>query len=446
MADKSAATDESPLPPPAVPAGPRSASDSALDRYGARMRRGRTVYYAVLAAVVVALGTWVGVVWSTGEEAHASLHTFRPAPRSVAVQRPSATQTEVWNSTDRIAIGAPQAGGTIVTFSRHTVGGRDALTGKRTWSYTRTDRDVCTAAQFPGPPTTTIAIYAKDGNCDQLSAFNSQTGQRRWTRTLDMDGMPLNGAASFQAVQFTLVVASHAVIYAIDPVTGYNRWTYTRFGCRIGRVVLGSTGALISQNCSAEVKCKGVKFCASGPQLLLRDGETGRDDDNKANADRMKWIQRGTSSVPASADLTVSAVAGSSLQLLDAKSGKSTAAVPLVNVPAHAGEITSVATSDGDVVWVAGEAYALRAGTAAAVWHRQTLSAPVVMTQSNGTSPALADARITVATDTGIAILDGNTGKVSRRFAVQAPAAGSEVYSLGTGFLVAGSAGIVSYR
>lgn len=451
MADNSAATDANRIPPPPVePPRQRSASDAALDRYRAKMRRSRTVYYVIIAVVVAALGTWVGVVWSTGEAAHATLHMFSAPPRPISIQTPSPTQTEAWRSADQLAIGAPQAGGTLVTYSRHTVGGRDARTGQRTWTYTRGDRDVCTAAQFPGTPSTTIAVYEKDGNCDELSAFNSQTGRRRWTRTLDMDGMPLNGHPAFQATPYTLMVSSSAVVYALDPVTGYNRWTYTRFGCRIGGVVLGSTGALISQNCSDEVRCKGIKFCGRGPQLLLRDGSNGRDDDNKPNADRIKWNQFGNQDRPASADGVVSAVdpTGSKLRILDAKTGRRTHSIRLAAghvTPSPSTPVTAAPTSDGDVVWIAGEALAVRQD-ATAQWRAVTASPPVVVSTNNGTSPDLGTARITVPTDTGIAILDGGTGAVSQSFAVATPGTGSLVYSVGTGFVVAGSTGVTVYR
>jgi outer membrane protein assembly factor BamB len=452
VADNSVATDENRLPPP--PAGPpraRSASDAALDRYRDRMRRSRAVYYVIIAVVVAALGTWVGVVWSTGEAAHASLHTFATPPQRVPLGTPSQNQAEAWRSADQLAIGVPQAGGTLVTYSRHTVGGRDARTGNRTWTYTRTDRDVCTAAQFPGTPgesSTTIAVYAKDGNCDEVSAFDSQTGRRHWTRTLDMDGMPLNGHPAFQATPFTLMVTSHAVIYALDPVTGYNRWTYTRVGCRINEAVLGSAGALISQNCSDEVQCSGIKFCGRGPQLLLRDGSNGRDDDNKANADRIKWNQLADQARPASADDVVSAVntAANRLQLLDTQTGHLTHSIPLGTARSAADLIAATPTSDGDVIWTAGRTLAVRQDASAAEWRTAAPSPPVVVSASNGASPELSGARITVPTESGIAMLDGDTGKVSKRFPVGAPAAGSLVYPLGTGFVVAAPTGIVAYR
>jgi hypothetical protein len=429
---------------PELPA-PDSASDAALARYRASMRRPRIVYYAVLAVVLAAVGTWVGIAWSHGEISHASLHTFAPAPPTIGVQAPSQTQLQAWQTSDQIAIGAPQWGGTIVTFSKHAVAGRDARTGKRTWNYTRTDRTVCTAAQLTG---TAIAIYENGGNCDEVSAFDSDTGRRRWTRTLDMDGMPVNGHPQYQVTPSTLLVASPSVIYAIDPVTGYNRWTYDRFGCRIGHVVLGSAGVLISQTCSDQVHCKGVKFCGRGPQLLLRDGSAGRGDDSKPNADQVKWNQIGDGAVPVSADDVVSSVdpSGASLAVLDAANGKRQHSVTLTPATTELGPVTAIATDKAEVIWVSGEMYAVRPDASKAEWRTDALSPPTVVSTVTEDTPSLSTARIAVPTNAGIGIVDGNDGRMIQRFAVQPPAAGSVIHSLGTGFLVTSTTGIVAYR
>jgi hypothetical protein len=434
-------------PPPDDPPGPaaRPHTDAVLARYRADMRRKRSVYYAVVAVVVAALGTWVGVAWSRGEISHASLHTFAAPLPSIGVRAPSQSQQRAWQSGDRIALGVPQWGGTVITYSQHTVGGRDARTGARTWAYTRTDRDVCTAAQLTG---TTVAIYANKGNCDEVSAFDSDTGRRRWTRTLDMDGMPLNGHPSYQVTPYTMLIASHSVIYAIDPVTGYNRWTYYRYGCDIQHVVLGGAGALISQTCSNQVDCSDLKFCGRGPQLLLRNGSTAADTD-KRNADQIIWNRLGDGDVPVSADdLLVSSVdpAGDRLQVLDQDNGNLTTSMTLTPATAALGPITAVATDTAEIVWLSGEVYALRSDATAPEWHTDSSAPPTVVSSTGEAVPRLATARIAVPTNSGIGLLDGNDGNLIQSFAVRTPPTGSVVYSLGTGFLVAGPSGIVAYR
>jgi outer membrane protein assembly factor BamB len=439
------AADSAPAVAAADAQPPVSPSDAALARYQHSLRRHRIVYYAVLAVLLAAVGSVVGVAWSHGEVAHASLHTFRPPPGNLPLGSPSVTQQESWHTTDRLADGVPQWNGTVITFSDHTVGGRDARTGKRTWTYTRTDRTICTVGQAAG---TTVAVFENRGNCDEVDAFYSGTGGRRWTRTLDFDGEPVNGRPAFQTTPSTFMVTTDSVIYALDPVTGYQRWTYQRNGCRIGRAVLGSTGALISQNCSDEVVCSGLKFCARGPQLILRDRDAGTDDKSKDNPDKIKWLKADDRTVPVSADQVVSTVEpdGTRLHLLDPGKGTQTQQVALNTPSGELGPISAIATTGDEVIWLAGRAYAIRAGAARPDWTAATSSPPTIVSTAGEDTPTLATARITVPTATGIGILDGNDGRTINRFTVQAPAPGSLVHPLGTGFLVSGLSGVVAYR
>jgi hypothetical protein len=425
-----------------APTAPRP-PDPALDRYRQRMRRSRTIYYAVVGVVVAVLGVVVGLAWSNGEAAHASLHTVPKAPSSEALQVPSTTPVEAWRSTDRAAIGTPQWGGTIVTYSTHTVGGRDARTGKQTWTYTRTDRTVCTAAQLNG---VTIAVYDDDGNCDEVSAFASGTGQRRWTRTLDFNGMPVDGHPTYQFTPYTFMVTTPSVIYTIDPVTGYNRWTYQRYGCTIEHAVLGTAGALISQNCSARVQCAKLKFCGRGPQLFLRDGSAATGDDNDNNADQITWNDLGDRGVPVSADGVISALRpGGQLELYDAKHGKTTP-LTLDPQPTSAAGATAISADPDEVVWLSGVTYAISPSVQAVVWHTTTAGPPTVVATDDQPTPTLSTARITAGTMPGVAIIDGTTGRVSAQFRLDRPGRSGFVYPLGSGFLTTGPSGVVVYR
>jgi PQQ-like domain len=432
-------------PPPVAPPAPPKRVDPVLDRYRADMRRSRIRYFAIVAVIVAALGIWVGVAWSRGEVSHATLHTFAPPPPSVGVAAPSPNQQVAWRTTDHIAIGLPQWGGTIVTYNAHTVGGLDAKTGARTWSYTRTDRTVCTAAQLTA---TVVAVYENHGNCDELSAFDADTGRRRWTRTLDMDGMPLDGHPSYQVTPYTMLVASQSVIYAIDPVTGYNRWTYSRYGCSISHVVLGGAGALFSQNCSANVRCKDLKFCSPGKQLTLRNGSDGRDDD-KPNADKIIWNLVGNTDTPVSADSgLISAVgpSGNTLRVYAADNGSISSSISLTPATSTLGPVTAVATDTAEIVWLAGQTYAIKPDASDALWRVDSDAPPVVISTTSDTTPSLATARITVPTSAGVGIIDGNDGQLIQSFTLGTARAGTMIYSLGTGFLVAGPTGIVAYR
>jgi putative pyrroloquinoline-quinone binding quinoprotein len=421
-------------------------SSAALERYRARMRRPRLVYAAVVAVVVVLLAVFAGVVWSHGEAAHVTLRPAATVPPTLPIARPDQPQHALWRSSDHVALGAPQFGGTVVTYSTHTVRGRDARTGRVTWSYNRSDRTVCNAVQIGGK---TMAVYAVHGNCDEVTALQTGNGQRAWTRTLDKDGVPLNGRPTYQWSQSTFLLSTSTAIYAIDPGGGLDRWTYTRFGCRIARAVLGSAGVLISQTCT-HPDCSNLDHCGPGPQLLLRDATAGNGDDSKRTRDQVKWNLFGNTDVPVSSDQVVGAVNRTTGRLVEYRidTGTRITTVALGAEPpsatALAGSV-AIDTTEAQVLWLDGVSYALTAGGTTPIWTARSASPPTVVA-TVGTSVALSTARITVPTSSGITILDGNDGRPTLRFPVPAPPAGSRVYPLGAGFLVATPTGAVAYR
>ncbi len=425
--------------------GPDTGADrqaDALTRYRASMRRARIRYFAIVGVILVALGVFVAVMWSRGEAAHSFLHTVSDPPAALPLETPSTTQTLAWRTSDRLAIGTMPAGGTVITYDKRTVRGRDARTGAPTWTYTRTNRAVCTAAQLGG---TTIAVYELNGNCDQVSAFDSESGTRRWTRTLDIDGQPLNGRPTYQWTSSTLMITSPSVIYAIDPVSGLNRWTYSRVGCRIGAAVLGSAGALVSQTCT-HPRCGNLKMCRAGVQLFLRDATAGNGDDSRADRDQFKWNRMGSADIPVSAGVVVSALNPDTHELsaLQASNG-APSAVRLSPAPTTASGAQTTETQDTQVIWLDGVTYALPSGPTSQLWATRTVTAPTV---TNGTDAAtsLSSSRISVGVTGAIADLAGADGSVQQRFEVTPPGAGGLVTALGSGFLVSGPAGVVAYR
>jgi outer membrane protein assembly factor BamB len=244
------------------------------------------------------------------------------------------------------------------------------------------------------------------------------------------------------------MITTDLAIYAIDPGTGYNRWTYHRDACRIGKAALGSSGALISQTCSSRVECGAQKFCRRGPQVFLRDGSTGRQDNSKDNPDKIKWLSADNSTVPVAADEVVLTAEpdGAALHLLDAAKGTLVRRLPLPAGAGGLGKTDAVAAADAEVVWLSGTTYAIRPNAVRSLWARPTASAPTVVSSTGQDGPALADARITVASATGIDVLDGIDGRVSAMFQVAAPGADSVVWPLGTGFVVGAANGVVAYR
>jgi outer membrane protein assembly factor BamB len=420
---------------------PSERAQAALDRYNARMRRLRSIYAAVIAVVVIAVAVVVRLAWSHGEIAHTTLRTASAPPPAVALQGASARQQLKWQSTDRTAIGTPYWGGTVVTYSADSVRGRDATTGQITWSYTRTGRTVCQAIQDQG---VTIAIFELHGNCDQVTALDSNTGARKWTRTLDKDGKPLDGRPSYAVAQYTILLTTPSIIYAIDPGGGLDRWTFAQAGCTIHSAVLGSQGALISQTC-VQPNCAGLKFCGAGRQLLLRDATAGRSDDdkNKGNPDQIKWNLIGSSAVPASADQLISAVdtTANRLDVLDVTKGSTLGKLALHGTGTGPGPVAQLATTHAELLWIGGVTYSVELTGADFFWAAPTSGPPTVTPLAPTSLPDLNQSFVAVAGvsgSAGAALLEPGTGKVRTSFAVDAPA-DALVYPFGSGFIVAGS-------
>jgi hypothetical protein len=426
---------------PVQPPKPPKPIQPAIERYTARMRRYRLIYLGVIVVVVIAVGITVGVVWSRGEAAHTTLRTAaQPAP-SIALQTPSATLSQAWGNSDRTAIGTPYWGGTVVTYSADSVRGRNGTTGAITWSYTRTDRKLCQVIQ---DQSVTVAIFELHGNCDEVTALDSGTGARKWTRTLDKDHQPLNGHPTYSLTPYAIMFTTPSVIYTIDPAGGLDRWVYRPVGCTIDSAVIGFQGALISQTCT-HPKCDGLKFCGAGKQLLLRDPSAGRSDEDKdkANPDQIKWNLIGTSAVPASADQLISAVdvTAGQLQVLTLAKGDTTARLTLTGGVSSTTGMTGVPTDRAELLWIAGTTYAVPSDGLSFLWTAATATPPTVTPRVNkpGVTPELTGASVAVGDPTGIVQLDPDTGKPTRTFAVPVPTTGSLVYPFGTGFVVAGA-------
>ena len=428
---------------------PVSGSDAALHRYRARLRRQRLVYFSVIGVVVLALAVAVTVVWERGEVANTTLHTVAKPPAALPVATPAAAAQVRWRTSDRAAYGDPSYAGTVVVHGKHTVRGIDARTGTQTWSYTRSDRTVCAAVLAAGR---VVASYEVNGNCDELTGLDARTGRRVWTRTLDENGQPLSGHPSYQVMGDVVMITSRSVIYTIvvdGTYPGYDRWVYSRFGCTIQNAVLGTAGALISQTCT-DPRCTGLKFCGRGPQLLLRSSDPADDKSkNPSNFDHVYWNLIGNTDVPVSADGALSALNTSShtLALFAAATGRSTGSVQLSPSPTSGADATAATVGDDELVSVGGVAAALDGQPGRTLWSRAVTAPATAVPVGDATDLTTGNARITVPTSSGAAVLDANTGQVTAQITLTpAPATGSSIYPLGAGQLTVGTSGTVAYR
>jgi hypothetical protein len=419
------------------------------------MRRQSYVWGAVLAAVLVGGAVLVGFVWVRGEVHNTVLRTAASPAPSLPLAPPASALSTAWRTADTAATGSPVWHGTVVTYAQHVVRGRDARTGRITWSYLRSNRSVCTAAQANG---VTVAIFRVNGNCDEVTGLDSATGARRWTRTLDMDGHPVNGTPVVTATPYTVLVRTPRVMYALAPDSGYDRWEFHPNACTIQDAVVGDAGALISQTCHSP-DCSQVadKLCGNGVQLLLRDAYCGyqdtskscRDSDsNNPNPDQIIWNKIGDSDVPVSASNVVSALNRTTraLDLLGNTDGHDVTTTALVPAPATATDVQAVLTNDGVVVNTTGAAHLVRA-TGDVAWTSAD-TGPVTVTPSEETQwPApLGGSRVTVPSTDSVVTVDGRTGAELSRSTLPAPLpAGASAIPLGSGFLVVASNGCTAY-
>ncbi len=107
---------------------------------------------------------------------------------------------------------------------------------------------------------------------------------------------------------------------------------------------------------------------------------------------------------------------------------------PLPVLTGGAASISNQVDDSGELVTIAGVAYALEAKTGAQLW-----------SLSGASRPTTQYANPYVITDRGISQLDSATGTATSTSAIAAPPAGSIAYKLGSGFVVSGSSTTV-YR
>jgi len=159
------------VPPPA-PARPRT-----------RFRRKRDYAVLVLIVLVVAGGA---TVWWRGSDAAATVSqtgstnvTVPPKPTAVPAEFKQLWQALSGATPDPVVVGP-----TAVTGDKHTVTGRDPVTGEVRWSYDRTNLDLCTVSAAWGKA---LAVYHKTHNCSEVTELDGVTGKRGAQRNGDAE-------------------------------------------------------------------------------------------------------------------------------------------------------------------------------------------------------------------------------------------------------------------
>jgi hypothetical protein len=218
------------------------AEHPALVAYRQRTSRNSRIYAGVLALLILLAFIGVRLAYAHGELNKVSFRTA-PAASPVPAGLPGAKVRLAWHTDDTAAGGNPYQDGVVVSYAGHTVNGRDAVTGAVRWHYTRSDETLCSVLQ---QDSSTIAIYRRKGNCDEVTGFVTATGQPKWYRTLTDNGE--TAAASTSNV--VLTVNQH-IVHAFDNDGGLDRWDWTvPAHCAVQHALTGSQGVLVSMDCA----------------------------------------------------------------------------------------------------------------------------------------------------------------------------------------------------
>jgi hypothetical protein len=174
--------------------------------------------------------------------------------------------------------------------------------------------------------------------------------------------------------------------------------------------------------------------------LVLRDlysGQNTNSDTNGGDPDQLKWNQPVAAAVrPASADQLLAALApGGQLEILSSTKGtvQQRVALGATAVP----PVIAVSANQSEVLWAGGVSFAF-SPTPSLQWHRTTAAPVTVTVAPTFGQPDLQTAVVAVPGASGVQVLNGTTGKVAHSYQIPAPPSGSQIYPVGTGFLVAG--------
>jgi len=403
-------------------------SGEAFASFGRHYRGLRRWYFLAVTVVGALAVTFFVVEVASGEISHVhSTLATDPRPHLSAVSLRTQL-AEAWNSTDSLAEATPYDNATVVTYSTHTVTGRDARTGAQRWSFTRSDRTICDVVQKHNR---TVALFEVKGDCVEVTALRTDTGARAWERTLFSDGHLVSGHPDVLTSEDTVAFVTPTLIWALVLDTGGDRWISTAAAsCRNAKAVWGDAGVLASQHCS------------DGDYLSLRAPYAGElSDDNKA--DPVKWrVKTQDAATPLLADaviLTASDTTGA-LTRHSAANGHVLPAAQLSAAQATSGgHQTSVdfhATRSAGLLLVCDGSYlyALSAEARNALWSAPATHLPDLseLEEPLATAPVIA-----LAEEGKIVTLDPLTGQSTGTFTVSASHAGSRIFHIGSGFLLA---------
>jgi len=171
--------------PPPVESAPKHNAEPRLKDAAWNRRRDKVFAVAIAVAFLLA----ASLVWvnsdsrATTDQQSVAGPTVPPPPGTVP-----GSMTEIWQAASAAAPVPIAEGNTVVTADGGEVAGRDPLTGKISWHYTR-DLPLCTVAAAWAKVN---AVYRKDGvdnqrGCSEVTQLDPATGRRTAQRNGDAE-------------------------------------------------------------------------------------------------------------------------------------------------------------------------------------------------------------------------------------------------------------------
>ena len=232
-----------------------------------RRRRLRDRLLAVaLAVVVVVVGL---VVYHSSDIRNANLVTGRRVAGPVSPSVLPTSLTQRWTAATNAEAGTvASAAGVVVTTDQHTVTAHDAVTGAVRWTYTRSNRTLCTIGSGDVGPTNMTSsssvtgittVYEENGFCSQVMTFDPVTGARGRVRTSPNEP---NGSLTFGGPYAAWLGSTRVEVWRYDllrtiqygdqinpPKSGQSR-----LGCIFTDLALASNQFATVEHCAAEGK------------------------------------------------------------------------------------------------------------------------------------------------------------------------------------------------
>lgn len=212
--------------------------------------------------------TVVGVlVYRTSDLANTTLVTGVSAPVPSSVSAIPTTLAQKWTAPTDVAVGAlASASGVVVTTDSHTVMGRDAVTGKQRWSYTRSNRTLCAVGSgdvgaadmtTSGSVAGITTVYDENGFCSQVATLDPVTGGRGKVRTSPNEE---NGSLVFGGPYAGWLGPDRLEVWRFDLVRTIQygvqinppKPNESRFGCTFTDLALAATHFATIEHCPAK--------------------------------------------------------------------------------------------------------------------------------------------------------------------------------------------------